>query len=81
MIRKTGLYYEFLDFYRVSLNCDVWFSKEGSYQKLLEQMGMEPDQVWTEEERLFFRSSYGRFAKATAWPTESSCSLQRETHF
>ena len=62
--KENRLYYEFLDFYRVSLNCDVWFSKEGSYQKLLEQMGMEPDQVWTEEERLFFRSSYGRFAKA-----------------
>ena len=62
--KENRLYYEFLDFYRVSLNCDVWFSKEGSYQKLLEQMGMEQDQVWTEEERLFFRSSYGRFAKA-----------------
>ena len=62
--KENRLYYEFLDFYRISSNCDVWFSKEGSYKKLLELMGMEPDQVWTQEERLFFRSSYGRFAKA-----------------
>ena len=25
---ENRLYYEFLDFYKVSSNCDVWFSKE-----------------------------------------------------
>lgn len=27
-------------------------------------MGMKPDQVWEEEDRVYFRSAYGRFAKA-----------------
>lgn len=62
--KDTRLYYEFMDFYQVSLNSDVWFSKEGSYQKLLEVMGKKPDEVWDEEERLLFKSAYDRFAKA-----------------
>ncbi len=62
--KDTRLYYEFLDFYQVSFNCDVWFSEEGSYNKLLEVMGKEPGEVWDEEERLMFKSAYGRFAKA-----------------
>ena len=33
--KENRLYYEFLDFYKVSSNCDVWFTKEGSYKKLL----------------------------------------------
>ena len=62
--KDNRLYYEFLDFYQVSFNCDVWFSKEGSYKKLLEVMGKEPDRVWDDEERLSFKTTYDRFAKA-----------------
>ena len=62
--KENRLYYEFLDFYQVSFNCDVWFSKEGSYQNLFEVMGKEPGHVWDEEERLLFKSAYGRFTKA-----------------
>lgn len=61
---ENRLYYEFLDFYQVSQNCDVWFSREGGYRKLLQLMGCEEDHVWDSEERLFFRSAYGRFEKA-----------------
>ena len=61
---ENKIYYEFLDFYKVSSNCDVWFSKEGRYKELLKLMGMKPDQVWEEEDRVYFRSAYGRFAKA-----------------
>ncbi len=60
---ENRLYYEFLDFYKVSSNCDVWFSKEGRYNELLKLMGLKPDRIWTEEERIYFRSAYGRFAK------------------
>ena len=48
---ENKLYYEFLDFYQVSFNCDVWFSQEGSYNRLLEAMGKEPGEVWDEEEQ------------------------------
>lgn len=60
----TKLYYEFLDFYQVSFNCDVWFSKEGSYKKLLEVMGKQPDEVWDEDTRMYFKSAYDLFTKA-----------------
>ena len=62
--KENRLYYEFLDFYEVSHNCDVWFEREGSYRKLQSLMGKGPGELWDQEERLFFRSAYGRFAKA-----------------
>ncbi len=57
------MYYEFLDFYQVSFNCDVWFSKEGSYGQLLEAMGKEPGQPWSEDDRLYFKGTYDLFKK------------------
>ncbi len=62
--KENKLYYEFLDFYQLSFNCDVWFSKEGSYKKLLNLMWKKPGVTWNEEERALFKSSYGRFSKA-----------------
>ncbi len=62
--KNIRLYYEFMEFYQVSFNYDIWFSKEGSYKKLLEIMGKEPGAAWDEEERLLFRSAFGRFSKA-----------------
>lgn len=62
--KENRLYYEFLDFYKVSSNCDVWFTKEGSYKKLLKVMQKKEGEIWDDEERMFFRSTYGRFAKA-----------------
>lgn len=61
--RENKLYYEFLDFYQVSYNCDVWFSKEGGYQKLLKAMGKEPEEVWSEEDRQYFKGTYDLFSK------------------
>ncbi|MFT4105951.1 MAG: BMP family ABC transporter substrate-binding protein [Lacrimispora sp.] len=58
------LYYEFLDFYQVSFNCDVWFSKEGSYDRLIRAMDKVPGEVWGEEERAVFKSTHDRFSKA-----------------
>ncbi|MDO4268829.1 MAG: BMP family ABC transporter substrate-binding protein, partial [Eubacteriales bacterium] len=57
------LYYEFLDFYQVSFNCDVWFSEEGSYARLLAAMGKKEGEVWNEEERLYFKSAHDRFVR------------------
>ncbi|MCI8888634.1 MAG: BMP family ABC transporter substrate-binding protein [Hungatella sp.] len=62
--KENKLYYEFLDFYQVSFNCDVWFSKEGSYKKLLKLMEKKPGEVWPAEERALFKSAYSRFSKA-----------------
>lgn len=61
--KDSKLYYEFLDFYQVSFNCDIWFSREGSYHKLLEAMGKKPDEIWDDEEREYFKAAYDRFSK------------------
>ncbi len=61
--KENKLYYEFLDFYQVSFNCDVWFSREGGYKRLLEVMGKEPGQVWDDDTRLYFNAVYERFSK------------------
>lgn len=58
------LYYEFLDFYQVTFNCDVWFSKEGSYDKLIKAMNKNPGEPWSEDDRIIFKSAYDRFSKA-----------------
>ncbi|WP_024346473.1 BMP family ABC transporter substrate-binding protein [Lacrimispora indolis] len=58
------LYYEFLDFYQVSFNCDVWFSKEGSYDKLIKAMNKNTGELWSEDDRIVFKSAYDRFSKA-----------------
>lgn len=61
---NNRLYYEFLDFYQVSFNCDIWFSKEGSYDKLIKAMNKNPGEAWSEDDRIIFRSAYDRFSKA-----------------
>ncbi len=61
--RETKLYYEFLDFYQVSFNCDVWFSREGSYNRLLEAMGKKPGEAWSDDDRQYFKAIYDRFLK------------------
>jgi len=60
---NNKLYYEFLDFYQVSFNCDVWFSKEGSYHKLLKAMGKKDDEVWDDDERQYFKAVYDLFVR------------------
>lgn len=61
--KDSRLYYEFLDFYQVSFNCDIWFSKEGSYGRLLVAMGKKWNEVWSDVEREYFKASYDRFSK------------------
>lgn len=62
--KENRLYYEFMDFFEVSQNCDIWFTKEGSYKKLLKLMGKQEKEVWEDEDRVIFRSAYGRFSEA-----------------
>lgn len=62
--KENRLYYEFLDFYEVSQSYDVWFSKEGSYKKLLKLMGKKEDAPWTDDDKLNFHSACYSFAEA-----------------
>lgn len=62
--KENRLYYEFLDFYEVSQSYDVWFTKEGSYKKLLDLMGKKEDEVWDDDDKLTFHSACYCFSEA-----------------
>ena len=55
------LYYEFVDFYKCSKLLCIEFSKPGGYGELQRLMGKEPDEVWTQEERSRFTTTYHYF--------------------
>ncbi len=61
---ENKVYYEFMDFNKVSGVNNLWFSKEGSFSKLLETLGYAPDYEWSEDERKDFVSAYLAFSKA-----------------
>ena len=61
---EIRLYYEFMDFYRLSKSYLVRFSRPGSYQKLQAALGFEADHIWTEEERRRFQSAQSSFERA-----------------
>ena len=60
----VAMYYEFLDFYRLSSLYGVYFSRRGGYAKLQAALGFEPDHVWTDDERRRFCSNFFFFSEA-----------------
>lgn len=62
--KENRLYYEFLDFYEVSQSYDVWFSKEGSYKKMLKLMGKKEDEQWSDDDKLTFHTACYNFTEA-----------------
>ena len=54
------LYYEFLDFYKLSRLYSLQFSRLGYYDKLLRCLNMEKDHEWTRAERITLVGFYGR---------------------
>jgi basic membrane lipoprotein Med (substrate-binding protein (PBP1-ABC) superfamily) len=61
---ENRLYYEFLDFYKLTGINYLSFGRLGDYKLLLERMHMAQDQVWDQEDRLNFRAFYQRFCEA-----------------
>ncbi|MCI9593083.1 MAG: BMP family ABC transporter substrate-binding protein [Lachnospiraceae bacterium] len=61
--KENKLYYEFLDFYQVSFFSNIWFSKEGSYKRMLEVMGKKPDEMWSDDDRSYFKAIHDRFSR------------------
>ncbi len=57
------IYYEYLDFYKTTSINYVWFSKTGSYKKLLMNIQTQ-EEIWNEDERRYFRSARLAFNKA-----------------
>ena len=59
---ENKIYYEFLDFYNLTKINYIYFTKEGSFEKLIELVGKKPGEVWTEDDCIDFRSIYYRFS-------------------
>ena len=62
--KNVKVYYEFVNFYRVSKVNYITFSEEGQYAQLIKEVGKHPDEYWTDDDRLIFSSVYARFTAA-----------------
>ena len=49
--KESRIYFEFLRFYRVSQVNFLWFSQEGSFDQLLQTLGMETAKDWEDREK------------------------------
>lgn len=58
---RVVAYYEFMAFFQLSELYDVWLRQPGQYPKLQAALGLEPDHIWSKEERLNFLYSFRRF--------------------
>lgn len=61
---ECKLYYEYLDFNRVSQVNYIWCTRLGSYKKLLQLLGKKPQEKWTVEEQRAFQRFYYYFCQA-----------------
>ena len=59
--KENKIYYEFLDFYKLSKINYIWFSREGSFAKLQKAVGKLAEESWSEDEQIDFSSAYSRF--------------------
>ncbi len=59
--KETKLYYEFMDFYKLSNINYLSFSEYGSFAKLQHLVGKRPDEEWTDDDKLEFNSNFHRF--------------------
>lgn len=60
----VAVYYEFMDFYRLSGQYEVYFSRRGGFAKLQAALGYDPDHVWSEDERRRFQSAWYYFKES-----------------
>ena len=61
---ETELYYEFVDFYKITQINFIIFTKKGSYLTLLALLGKEQADDWTDDVRKEFEAVYYYFRKA-----------------
>ncbi len=61
---KNKVYFEFLEFYKLTGVNFIWFSRPGKFKALLNILtNSENSRVWTKEERTDFAAAYYRFRK------------------
>ena len=63
---RIKAYYEFLDFFKGARLYEVQFRRPGDYAKLLNALGKQMGEPWSEEERRTFRAYFQYFRDAFA---------------
>lgn len=58
---ETKIYYEYMDFYRLSEISYIYFDKSGDFSRLQRLVGKRPDEKWNDDDRMEFRSFYIKF--------------------
>lgn len=61
--KDNKIYYEYMDFYKLTAINYLWFSKEGSFMKLAKAVS-QTEEPWDEDTRLDFSAAYTRFKNA-----------------
>ncbi|MGN0154138.1 MAG: BMP family ABC transporter substrate-binding protein [Lachnospiraceae bacterium] len=61
---ENRIYYEFMDFYKLTKINYIQFTKLGSYPKLLKTVGKNDTDVWNDDECMDFSSFHTAFYKA-----------------
>ncbi len=61
---EIRIYYEFMDFYKLTGVNYLWFSKEGCFKRMLELTTEQPDIPWNEEQIKDFGSAHHNFCVA-----------------
>ena len=61
---EVKIYYEFLDFYKLTEVNYLYFSEEGCFKRLLELTSEDPTVAWTDDEKKDFGSAHHNFCTA-----------------
>lgn len=60
--KASNIYYEYVDFYRLSGVNYLWFSAVGRFARLQLAIGKAPEEIWDEDDRRKFYSFYHSFS-------------------
>lgn len=59
--KESKIYYEFMDFYKLSQINYIYFTQLGSFAELQRLIGKEPDEKWNDSDKTDFNSLFSRF--------------------
>ena len=59
--KEVNIYYEFLDFYKLTQINLLWFTEEGRIAKFVAAVGKAPGERWSDDDKSMLTSMYYRF--------------------
>lgn len=60
---ELKIYYEYMDFYRASGVNTIYFSRPGGFSRLCQLIGKNPQDSWSQDDRMSFSSAFLRFSE------------------